>query len=348
MSNSQNSKKTRHISLCLRIVVAVAAIFWVCRGQQWGEFGRTIGKLNLWYFAASLGIFIISQILVGLRWWLLLRAQSIFIGFWPAVRLHFLGLFYNNFMPGSLGGDLIRAWYVTKHTDKKLEAALSVFVDRVIGLLGMIIIAVVCYLLFMRGKGDVISSSGGGGFLESATEYKWVFLGMVVVLAVVFGVLLLNSKSRAMLKKAWSYIRVHGMKMLEKFRVSMIIYCRKPITILGVIGLTIFLQSLVITAFWLLGINLEIGASAKYYFVFFPITWVLGAVPVSIAGIGILEGGLRELFTRFTGAIPEAILALALCQRFIWIISSLPGAAIHLLGAHLPKDFFIDYDKSIN
>ena len=348
MPSDPKSKKARRIFLALRISVAVAAILWVCRGQRWGEFGKVLVGLNLWYFALSLAIFVISQILVGLRWWLLLRSQSVFIRFWPAVRLHFLGLFYNNLMPSSIGGDVIRAWYVTKHTDKRFEAALSVFVDRAIGLLGMLITAVFCYSLFIRGRTGPMTSSDNGGLLDSLAGYRWPVFWVIVVAAVILAVLLLLRPGRAVLGKARSYICVHGARMLEKLRRAIIIYCSRPLTILVVLGLTIFLQTLVITSFWLIGRNLGIAAGAKYYFVFFPLSWVLAALPVSIAGLGILEGGLRELFTRFAGAAPETVLALALCQRFIWVLASLPGVVVHLFGAHLPKDFSIDYNRSIN
>jgi len=144
-----------------------------------------------------------------------------------------------------------------------------------------------------------------------------------------------------LLAKTWLHLYTHATKLLSKSKDAMVIYCRMPLTILLVLGLTIFLQLLVVTAFWLLGVNLKIPASAKYYFVFFPVTWVVAALPISIAGIGILEGGIRELFTRFAGVSVEQALALALCQRFIWVLGSLPGAVIHLMGAHLPKDFLV-------
>ena len=107
----------------------ILAIVWTSRQQRW----RKLTEINLAILACSLGIFVVAQIIVGLRWWLLLRSQSIFIPFFSAVRLHFLGLFYNNCMPGAVGGDLIRAWYVTTHTDKKLEAAIGHYGMTVLG-----------------------------------------------------------------------------------------------------------------------------------------------------------------------------------------------------------------------
>ena len=348
------AKKSKHVFLFLRIAVVVFGIacgaYWVSRGQRWSTLAGIFLRMNLWIFAGVLGIFVIGQVIVGLRWWLLLRTQSIFINFWAAVRLHFLGLFYNNFMPSSVGGDLIRAWYATKHTNKKFEAVLSVFVDRAIGLLSTLIIAAFFYTLFLRGRGSVITRNdeGQGGFLKSAAEYKGLLLWVAGAIVVVFCGFLLHKRGRAVLEKVWSSICVHGVRMIKKLRGAIVLYCSKPLTILTVFGLTFFLQIIVITSFWFLGVNLGIEASVKYYYVFFTLTWALGAVPVSIGGAVVVEGLLAYLFVQIAGAKAETALALALCQRIVWMLASSPGAVIHLMGAHLPKDFFVDYKKPTN
>ena len=156
------TKKSKYIFLCGRIAVVVGgiiwAIIWLSKGQRWDNLTQAFLRINIWVFVLALSLSTVGQILVAFRWWLLLRSQSIFIPFLPVVRLLFLGLFYNNFMPSSVGGDLLRAWYVTKHTNKRFEAALCVFVDRIIGLLSTLVIAAFFYLLFLRGKTLPIST----------------------------------------------------------------------------------------------------------------------------------------------------------------------------------------------
>lgn len=362
MSNDQEPKKSRSIFLFLRIAVVsggiIAGFFWLRKEVGWENLANTFRSINLGIFALVLGVFFISQMIVGLRWWLLLRSQSIFIRFWAVVRLYFLGWFYNNFMLGSMGGDVVRAVYVTRHTDKKFEAVLSVFVDRMIGLSSTLVIAVFFYTLFLRDKGLEITSSGQGGLLSSMAQYKWVLFWAVVVFTVILGALLLHTKTRSMLVKACAYVRQSGLKIIIKFKDAVVIYCKKPLTILLAFGLTLFLQMLTITAFWLLGRNMGIQAGVKYYYVFFTLTWVLGAVPVSIGGAVVVEGTLAYLFISFAGVAKDTASALALCQRAVWMLASLPGAAIHLIGAHLPqgpqnslqnrKDFFVDSKKSID
>jgi len=341
------AKKTKLLFMLFRIAFVatgiILAIIWTSQQQRW----RKLTEINPAIFACSLGIFIIAQIIVGLRWWLLLRSQSIFMPFFSAVRLHFLGLFYNNCMPGSVGGDLIRAWYVTKHTDKRFEAALCVLVDRVVGLTSTLVIAVFFYSLFLRGKTLPISAQQKGGFLKSLAEHKMIFLWLFGFIALISCGLLLHVKGRTMLRKICLLVVDRALRTAEKFKKAIFLYCRKPLTLLTAFGLTVFLQIMTITGFWLVGRDIGITASIKYYYVFFTLTWVLGAVPISIGGAVVVEGMLMVLFINIAGVAKASALALALSQRFVWILVSLPGAAIHLLGAHLPKNFFIDYDESI-
>ncbi len=330
-------RKTKLLFVLFRICFVIAgitlAVIWASQQQRW----RKLTEIKPAIFACSLGIFIIAQIIIGLRWWLLLRSQSILIPFFSAVRLHFLGLFYNNYMPGSVGGDLIRAWYITKHTDKRFEAALCVFVDRVVGLLSTLIIAIFFYTLFLRGETLGIGARKNLGFLNSIKDHRLILIWPFVFIALIFFGLLLHGKGRAMLKKICLYISNRALMTVQKFNKAILLYCKKPLTLLAAFGLTVFLQLMTITGFWFIGQSLGITASIKYYYVFFTLTWVLGAVPVSIGGAVVVEGMLMVLFIKFAGVAENDAFALALSQRFVWMIASLPGALIHLIGAHLPK-----------
>jgi len=95
------------LRIAVVLVGIVAGIFWVSREQRWNRLVEIFHQMNIGVFAGVLCIFIISQVVIGLRWWLLLRSQQIFINLWAVVRLYLLGWFYNNFMPGSMGGDLL-------------------------------------------------------------------------------------------------------------------------------------------------------------------------------------------------------------------------------------------------
>jgi uncharacterized membrane protein YbhN (UPF0104 family) len=137
---------------------------------------------------------------------------------------------------------------------------------------------------------------------------------------------------------AWNHLVVAG----RTIRDSIVLYCKKPHIVLAAMGLTILLQSVIIVTFWVLGHSLGIDISVGYYFIIFPATWLFSALPISIAGIGLMEGGIVVLFTHLAAVPEEQAKALALCQRFVWVLASVPGGIIHLLGAHLPRSNSFD------
>jgi len=349
----------KYISYLLRFIVAAGALYLAFRGENFTEVVDVLLGLNLWIFAGAMGIYIIAQLIFVARWSLLLKVQSIKIGFWPAVRLHLLGLFYNNCLPGAIGGDLPRAWYVTRHTDKKLEAALSVFVDRVIGLIGMLIMAFGCYWFIPEeSREDGFNFSFEMNLFGRLAEYKSVFIWLGAALVVVIVLLVSYRRGRILLQRGLNAVRRHGASIFSKVRQSIRIYCHKWPAIVAALLLTFCCQGVTVIAMWLVGTEIGIDVPAKYYFVFFPISWLLGAVPISVGGLGIMEGWLKMMFMRVGTISSKNALALALCQRLLFLIVSLPGAVVHLIGAHLPheigedlisrgkpKDFFIDYDK---
>ncbi len=340
-----SSSKSKYIFLFLRVAVVAAgvtwAVVWVSGEKRWASLADTFRRMNLAVFALTLAVFIACQGLVAFRWWLLLKTQDIFIRPGAAVRLHFLGLFYNNFMPSSVGGDLLRAWYVTKHTEKRFEAALSVFVDRFIGLASTLLIALFFYLVFMRGRA-AIPVPGGDGANGLLARHARIILYILAAVVAAFAALLSSRRTRALVARAWGYLWRAAVNFLRKLKDAIVLYLSRPLAILTVFGITVFLQIVTITAFWLLGRTMDIPAALKYYYVFFTLTWVLGALPVSIGGAVVVEGLLAYFFVTFAGVQPEPALALALCQRIVWMIASLPGALIHLAGAHLPKNLWSD------
>ncbi len=343
------SKKSRYISYLLRISVAALALYLTFKGEDLGRIADVLLGINLWIFAASLGIWVLSQMIFVARWLLLLRVQSIYIGFWTAFRLHLLGIFYNNCLPTSVGGDLIRAWYVTTHTDKKLEAALSVFVDRIVGLTGMIIMAFFCYWFIpVEGEKQRLAISINLNFLQYLGGYKWFFTASGLALVFVLLAIISNTKGRNWFRKAFRLFCERGQIALQKIHSAIHIYCKKKFSLVLAMLLTFCCQGTFILGMWLIGQEMGINVHIKYYFVFFPIAWLLGALPISIGALGIWEGTLKLLFSKVATGFEEQLSALALCHRAIWLIGSLPGVVIHLIGAHLPKDFFVDQNKSID
>lgn len=347
-------KKNKYISYILRFVVAAVALYIAFKGEDVRQIVKVFFGLKLWVLASVLGTFIVSQLIFVARWNMLMRVQAIKIGYWSALRLHLLGLFYNNCLPTSVGGDFLRAWYVTRHTDKKFQAALSVFVDRAIGLTGLFIMAFFCYWFIPGGDEGVLpesSNSSATGKIDLAQmlgQYGWILLAIVAVFGAVFAAFVLHAKGRELLRRGYSFVRRRSEQAISKVHDAIRVYYNKKLALVFALILTFFCQGVFIIGMWLAGREIGLTVHPKYYFVFFSVSWLLGTIPISVGGLGIMEGSLKVMFSRVAIVSDEHVLALALCQRFTMLVGSLPGVVIHLIGAHLPREFFIDYNKPIN
>ncbi|MDD5459226.1 MAG: lysylphosphatidylglycerol synthase transmembrane domain-containing protein [Phycisphaerae bacterium] len=345
---SKVTNKKKYISYFARFAVAAGALYWTFRGEDLEKIGKLLTSIGPVIFIAAFAIYILSQIIFVLRWYLLLSVQGIKIGFPAAVKLHFIGLFYNNCLPSSIGGDLLRAWYVTKHTEKRLEAALSVFVDRVVGLAGIAIMAFVSYLFIPHHGNEQSFDLSSFNIIERIISYRWYFVGFFGFFILLILVTYSNRKGRVALNRSLSLIREHGRMIFDRTGKAFAVYYNKKMALLGALLLTFACQSIFIIGLWLVGRKIGAGVSFKYYLIFFPISWLIGALPVSIGGLGIMEWWLKTAFSQICGVPSTSASALAISQRLLWILASLPGAVIHLFGAHLPKDFFIDYKEPVN
>jgi glycosyltransferase 2 family protein len=337
----------KYILSILRVGVAALAMYFAFRKQNWGDTWEIIQRLNLGILAIALLLLFINQTIVASRWYLLLRVQSIDIGLGAAIKLTFVGFFYNNFLPGSVGGDVLRAWYVTKHTPKRLEAALSVFIDRIIGLGGLIISAVIACLLFPKTSEAEKLLTSKMNLSELWTKYWWVLLALAGLTAATLIFMSILPKTRQLLRLGYTYVMTTGRHLFVKSSKAVFLYCCHPIWMLGLLVMTLFCQTLFIFGLWLVGRELGITANFIYYFVFFPISWVVGMIPISIGGVGIMEGTLKVLFS-LVGVGENAAGVLAICHRLAFWAVALPGMFIHITGSHVPEEFSIDSETGIN
>ena len=344
--DSKGSKK-KHIATVLRILVAVGALYFVLRGQNWSELYKALKQLNLLVFTCSVLLFYLANLVIAYRWYRLLIAQGIDLNLLPTVKIHFLGMFYNNVLLSAVGGDLLRAWYITHHTHKRLEAAFSVLIDRLIGLGTLILMALGFYWLFpVKNPAQKIQFKMGLNLTELFSEYR-SFILVAGAFLIVLGVgLFLYPLTRKKIFKVYRAIADRMGKVLDAIK----IYCRKPVTMLFCMILTLIAQSIAILGCWFIGKTMGIPVPFKYYFVFFPVAWVVAALPISIGGIGVTEGAFVMMFRLIPDVTLEQALILAICWRIIYLLGGLPGIFIHLCGAHLPEDkgkFFVDSEQSM-
>lgn len=127
--------------LLLRVggtLLAIGLIFWLVREEGWSEVAAAFKQISLAQIAGALALVLLSRMCVTARWYILLRSGGIQTSAWKVAALTFTGLFANNFLPTTIGGDVVRlAGAMQLGYDRAISLA-SLAADRLIGMLGMV------------------------------------------------------------------------------------------------------------------------------------------------------------------------------------------------------------------
>lgn len=111
--------------------------------EKRGQIGAALSRADTHWMLIGLPVAFVGEIANIIRWNILLRVQGMRIGWFRLAQLFFVGLFFNLFMPGYTGGDFARLYYsMREFPDRKKEAVLTIVMDRLIGMLALVLTAV--------------------------------------------------------------------------------------------------------------------------------------------------------------------------------------------------------------
>ena len=287
---------------------------------------QALTNANPAYLVLALAFYVLAMLTNALKWHILLRAQGIPVPVSAVTNYTFVGFFFNNFLPANVGGDVMRGFGLARYTERSAEAAVSVIVDRIIGLVAFMFTAVVAALAAVN-----LATAPNQALAASLAQIEGVAIaGMGVILAA-FAVML-SHRLRQLIG------RLFEIKFLRPLQP---LYCRLSDAfgayryqygaLLGAFGvgvITVLLTGLVDIAI-VTGLHGDIAPI--YIFLLNPIIAVALIVPISIGGLGtgsVLYIGMYGL----VGVAQPLAFALSLIKQLVVYLGSLPGGALWLRG----------------
>lgn len=274
------------VGTALSIILLVILI----RQQGWSEVLSAVRLIPLPIFGMTLAIMLLSRLCVVLRWYALLRSAGAPVSFKSIFELVFVGLFASNFLPSTIGGDVVRlAGAIMLRVDTGLSAA-SLVADRLIGMAGMTVMLPVG-LSSVLGKTALNTAGLFGSWLPLPARWREKVRGFFV----------------QVLTSLQHWLK-HPAGLAAAFLAT-----------LGHMACTFLSVSLLLNAlgspldFWQIG-----GLWSLSYFI--------TLLPVSINGLGLQEVSISYLYHTFGGVPLENTLTLSLMMRLLFVAASLPGA----------------------
>jgi glycosyltransferase 2 family protein len=266
-----------------------------------GRYSQILDALkstNASIFIAAFLSFVLAISLASVRLKLIIGIQSIPVTFREALSLTFIGYFFNNFLPTAIGGDVVKAYYLGKKTHHKMSAYTSIFVDRVMGLVTMMLMAFIALLFVKNGIID--------------RKLKMAVYGVTIASVLVI-ILATNKTVAKKLSKALFFLKPFEDKLSRAYNV---IHQYKNHNVLMIQSFCISIASQVLfyISYGILIFSIGQKIDLVEIFVRTPLVSALSLLP-SINGLGLREGSTVMLFGPLIGktnAFAVSILMLVL------------------------------------
>jgi hypothetical protein len=282
------------------------------------------------FLLAAVLCFLPALVLTLLRWYVLVRAQGLPFRMRDAIRLGLIGFFFSSFLPGSVGGDLVKAAALARTQSRRTVAVATVIMDRVIAFWGL--------FWFMALVGGALWAAGALEGPGAARSKLIVELASAVVAASVVVWLLLglltDSRAERFAGRLGRLPKVGG-SAAEFWRAVWMYRCRQAsvaiVLVMSFVGFLGFVFAFYFSARTLWGPGDAPIPTAAEHCLIVPLGLILAAIPLFPGGIGISEAGFGGLYSllHYTDGKTYGVLG-SLVQRVITWVLGLLGYGIAL------------------
>lgn len=303
-------------ALALKLLVSLVLLALIAQGIDLGGVGGMVLALTpAWAAAAVLslaGIVLVS----AFRWWLVIDAIGVRQPFRRILCLMFIGNFFTQVLPTSVGGDALRIWQLSRFGVAMNRAFIGVMLERISGLIA---------LVFMVAGGVFWL---GDALTPSALRY--VLLAALPGLLLGLALLCCLDSSPVSLRRLPLLGR--ALSLLAEMAADARRVLLSPGRSLVLLVLSAVAQLLAILAFYFfaLALGLDLGLVAAAAVV--PGIILIAFLPVSFAGWGVREGASVAMFAAVGLGADQAV-ALSVLFGLALILSGLPGLAFWLRTA---------------
>lgn len=303
-----------------QILVTVAVLYWVFHDPaKRAQMMVAMRMADYRWMLAGILAYGVVEVSAAFRWHILMKVQQIHLSVPRMSGLFLIGMFYNQFLPGGTGGDIIKTYLLLKETPgKKTGAFLAVLFDRFIGLVALI--AITGLLVSLRYQ-----------WLASKPEtrhYLWFLL--IVLSAAILGLVTTFVVSGFNLLH---FLPKHfpGREKLIEISAAYHLYAHHWKTTLLAFGASIAAHVGTFATFLCVAYALRANVNIVDFFAVMPIERTISAMPISFAGVGLREHVLQVMLNGLCG-VPQAVAVLIGSLSFLIIlICSAPGGIVYLL-----------------
>ena len=305
--------------IILRISISLALLIFLFKQVDSASLLEIIKKANkpILYFSFLITFF--GYFFCFLRWKMLLDAAEIKLPQKRLVSAFSGGIFFNMFLPSTIGGDFVRSADIGYHSKKTGTVVATVLLDRLSGFAGMIAVALAALVL-------------GHAIIK---DQRIIFaIGILTALLSLIMLLIFNDSAYGFLKKFFSSIRqVKILSGMQSVLQEMHGFKDHKFVVIKNLLLSIAIQSIGPITTYMIAVSFHLEVNILYFFLFVPIISAVTLIPISIGGLGVRDYMTILLFTHM-GISKHFAFAFSLLGFFFMLIYAGIGGLIYVLTLH--------------
>lgn len=305
----KSEKTGRVLSFCGRIAVTGVLLFLLIWKMSFSEVKNILLSVEYGSSVASVLLVFLAVLLSAYKWGILLAARGWGIHVFTLTKIYFVGLFMNNFLPSSIGGDLMRIYQVGRKINNHTEAAASVILERVLATVGLAVPVIIAIIPNYKLLGNFVNT------------VFWFF-----VLCAVLVYLCVNPAVLRPLKLiSWSWWQKIILKLGE-INGAIQSYRSKQVELIKVIIYSVVFQMTIvfINYFLLRGMGID-NVTVWQCTLMVPIISAVSMIPVSVNGLGVREGAYVILFGKLGMSASQSVTLSLLFFTIVTAVSLLGG-----------------------
>jgi uncharacterized protein (TIRG00374 family) len=302
-----------------QLSVTIAVLYWVYHDpNRRAQMAEAIRGAQYHWVVLGILAYVVVEVAAALRWHVLLKVQGIHLSFLRLSGLFLIGMFYNQFLPGGTGGDIMKSYYLLKETpDKKAGALLAVVFDRFIGLVALV--AITGTLIGLRYD-----------FLSQTTETRQLLWFLLFLLGssilflfstfIISGFNLFHSLPE----------KFPGREKLIEIAAAYHLYAHHWRATLVAFGASIVAHLATFATFLCAAYALGAAVPLVDFFAIMPVERTISALPISFAGIGVREKILQIMLNGLCGVSEAKAILIGSLSFLIILVCCIPGALVYL------------------
>jgi uncharacterized membrane protein YbhN (UPF0104 family) len=317
-----SSPARQYVLMAVKLAVSVALLALLFSRIDVARLWTTVRRASVPWLLVALSVYFLNVLAATWRWHLLLAAQDVEVSGRTLLGSFLVALFFNNFLPSNIGGDVVRISDTARAAGSKTLAATVVLLDRGLGLMALVLVAAMGATIAEKSR-----------HVATPIWPSWLWAAFLVGTAAAAPAVLAPAGFGRLLRPLTVFHPEWVGGRIEKLTAVLARFRDRPAALAACFGGAVFVQATIVVFYVIVAYALHLNLAFADMAVIVPMSFVVQMLPLSVNGFGVREATFALYFQR-VGQPLESALLVSLVPTALIMLFSLGGAAVYVSRRH--------------